>query len=65
MEFSWKGMTIFYHDIPLDTAVGTYFIDTPVGLVKVPCTYEEWENVSDVFQTWEHDARFEHDVYAM
>ena len=56
---------MFYQDLPTADAQGTYYLDTPDGLVKTKLTYQEWQDVQDVFDTWDADSEACHRVYEM
>ena len=57
-ESFWCGLTVFYHDIPDEKGtMKHYYLDTPVGIVKTPLTYEEALNVEDVYASWILDAK--------
>ena len=50
MPEQWQGMTIFYTSKCSDDDVnGTYYIDTPEGMIQTQLTYEETHNVKSIF----------------
>jgi len=65
MPSHWVGLTFFYHDKPSeDDPIGVYYLDTPEGLLPTPLTYEEQQNVSEVFRTWRCEKN-PHEVYLL
>ena len=57
MPNDWCGLTVFYHDKPgYHDIKGTYFLDTPRGLIRTPLTHEELQNVTAVYAAWKHNV---------
>ena len=53
MPTAWLGMTIVYVDKPDEEETReVYYLDSPEGLLPVELTFEEKENVSSVFSSW-------------
>ena len=48
----WRGLTIFYEDLPSYDDTKVIYVDTPEGLLPVRANYGEIQDVEDVFETW-------------
>ncbi len=57
MKEEWCGLTIFYHDTPgHEDVTEVRYLDTPVGLVPMNLTHEEFKIVEDVYCEWANNV---------
>ena len=62
----WKGLTVFYTDHPKnDDPIYVNYMDTPEGLVQLPFSFEELQDVHEIYQSWSAGERSSQETYLL
>ena len=59
----WRGLTIFYEDLPSYQETCVVYFDTPEGLAPIRTKKDQVQDIEDIFQTWNGESRGQGDPW--